>query len=153
MDMSVPIKSITFWFRSFFCVFFVGDYGASAIVQSLLHHPTLHPLSLLTYRPIFVLHLNFQRHYQSIFWFNKGLSLSCISPYFSSTPDFSTQGVCDTKYLSCSLSYGFQDLVVNETLVCNNNGIQGALKWFHVNYLRSQTILNAIWGCHAGTVA
>ena len=38
---------------------------ASAIVQSLLHHPTLHPLSPLTYRPIFVLSLTCQEFFLS----------------------------------------------------------------------------------------
>ena len=36
--------------------------------------PTLPPLFLLTYCPIFVLSLTFQRHCQSICWFNKGTS-------------------------------------------------------------------------------
>ena len=40
--------------NSLLCFHILWVTMASAMVQSLLHHPTLLPLSLLTYRPIFV---------------------------------------------------------------------------------------------------
>ena len=71
----------------------VGDYVASAIVQSLLHHPTLHPLSLLTYRPIFVLLLASLPNSWIFLGSRKELHILSpeILPYFCSPPNFPTQ--------------------------------------------------------------